>query len=331
MEKKIALRTLQNIKTGKIFCDEKSMLLIAILGRYGPQSIPSIQKNIKAHCETLKLQNPNRPKDFGVNLEYEEIKRKIKRLKKIGFINEPHYYFHKTLTRIMALTFEGLIWYFQEPPSLSKDKIDYFFKSYQRPYLNKSKHRKNRFLLESYKQLIPFCPLWKGMKEQIGIKCLSRLTFTVKNFCVDEKTCFRIEPLDIEVATYPNYSGESTDKIYYFEKDKMVADFLKNEEATLLREAYISYLINEDFNLLHTMKSDGVKQNLPQLKSVKEYAFFGYDDACNMSLFSKEGLSKVFPKNYKIEYYFTGMFVNNLLWDKKSKDKRGKSQLSSVG
>jgi hypothetical protein len=313
--RKSAFRILQNAENTIILSDPKSKIIMAFLGVYGPQSIPSIQKKIKAYCKALKLRNPT--SDFSIKLDYMEIKRKIEPLKNAGLIKEPHYYFHKTSTRIIGLTFKGLIWYFREPSTHSKRKIDRFFKSYREPYVYKSKHRKNRFLLESYRQLIPFCPLWKGMVKQVGDKCLDRLSMTVKNFYVGEKTFSKIEPLELEVETFPNYSGECTDRIYHFERDNVVVDYLRSEEATLLREAYISYLINEDLNLLSQMGADEVKQNLPKLKSVKEYAFFENGQKIGAYLFSRKGLAMFFPKYSGIEYFFAGMFVNNLLWNEK--------------
>ena len=143
---------------------------------------------------------------------------------------------------------------------------------------------------------------------------------TITNFCIDDKLSFRIEPLGIDVDTYPNYSGECTDEPLFFKRnyrDPLVADYLKSKEAALLRETYIAFLLNEDFYSLGKMHSGELKQKLQELKSVKEYAFFENDQHF---LFSKEGLSKFFPKYSGIEYYFTCMFVNNLLWDKKSKD-----------
>jgi hypothetical protein len=96
---------------------------------------------------------------------------------------------------------------------------------------------------------------------------------------------------------------------------------LKREGATLLREAYVAYLINEDLNFIRYMDANEIEQELPKLKSMSEFNFFRSTDKAEPSLLSKEGLSKFFPKYSGKEYYFTGMFVNNLLWDKKSKVK----------
>jgi hypothetical protein len=149
---------------------------------------------------------------------------------------------------------------------------------------------------------------------------------TVNNFYVDNKVSFRLEPLEIVVETYPNYSGEIADNPIFLERnerDPVVADFLKKEEVILLKEAYIAYLLNEDLNSLHETNADKVEKKLSELKSVKESGFFENEEKTNTNLFSKEGLTKFFPKYSGIEYFFTGMFVNNLLWyDKQTTDNK---------
>jgi hypothetical protein len=95
-----------------------------------------------------------------------------------------------------------------------------------------------------------------------------------------------------------------------------VSSFLESEEAVLLRETYIAYLITEDFQKLSDMSETDIKTKLPILKSVTELARFEKDENGSISLFSEKGLSRFFPKYGSIEYYFTGMFVFNLLWDK---------------
>ena len=137
--------------------------------------------------------------------------------------------------------------------------------------------------------------------------------------------------MELEVETFPNYSGECTDRIFSFEKDLTVADYLKSDGATLLRDAYVAYLVNEDLNFIRYMDANEIEQELPKLKSMSEFNFFRGTEKAELSLLSKEGLSKFFPKYSGKEYYFTGMFMNNLLWTKKSKDRRGKSQLISLG
>jgi hypothetical protein len=43
---------------------------------------------------------------------------------------------------------------------------------------------------------------------------------------------------------------------------------------------------------------------------------------CNSidNLFTEKGITRFFPRYDSIEYYFTGMFVNNLLLDRKPVD-----------
>lgn len=95
--------------------------------------------------------------------------------------------------------------------------------------------------------------------KHIGDKYLNTLEMTIINFYVGDRTSIHIKPLRLNVETFRNYSGECTDKRFYLERnerDPIVADYLKKNEAILLREAYIGYLLNEDFSLLRNMDSN---------------------------------------------------------------------------
>jgi len=291
---------------------------MAFLGFYGPQSIPSIQKNMKAEVQALKRKNPASNSD--IQLEYTEIERKIGPLTNLGLVKELHYCFHKKSTKVIGFTFKGLICYFRGlgTPTCTKEKITQFFDCYKKPYLGKSKRIKNRFLLESYKELIPFCHLWHNMVLQIGSECLDRLEFTVNNFYVGDKTSFKIEPLELRIETYLNYSGELFNGVFFPRKARqLVISYLQSEEGVLLREAYIAYLIAEDFQKLCNLNETEIRTKLPKLKSVTEFAILEKNENASTFLFSSKGLSRFFPKCESIEYYFTGMFVFNLLWEKK--------------
>jgi hypothetical protein len=73
----------------------------------------------------------------------------------------------------------------------------------------------------------------------------------------------------------------------------------------------------EDFQKLCNLDETEIRAKLPKLKSVTEFAILEKNDNASTSLFSSKGLSRFFPKYESIEYYFTGMFVFNLLWEKK--------------
>ena len=156
------------------------------------------------------------------------------------------------------------------------------------------------------------------MVRQIGAECLDRLEFTVNNFYVGDKTSFKIEPLGLGIETYPNYSGELLDGVFFPSRARpLVTSYLQSEEALLLREAYVAYLITEDFQKLVNLNETEIKTRLPKLKSVTELASLEKNENGNSSLFTENGLSRFFPKYGSIECYFTGMFVFNLLWEKK--------------
>jgi hypothetical protein len=128
---------------------------------------------------------------------------------------------------------------------------------------------------------------------------------------------FTIPSLGLEIETYLNYSGELFDGDFSPRNDPLVTSFLESEEAVFLREAYIAYLISEDFQQLCTLNETDIKNKLPTLKSFTEFARLEKNKNGNVSLFSQKGLSRFFPKYGSIEYYFSGMLVFNLLLGKK--------------
>jgi len=298
-----------------------SALIMSILGFYGPQTIPSLEKKTKkANHFTSKLHwltsSPNTP------LEDTQIEREIEdSLVQKGFVQSLQFDSIKKKSRIWGLTFKGLIWYFRHSgeKALAKDRIAFFFHRFEEPYekvyARRSERRKNKLVVEGFKKLIPFCPLWTGMTKYIGEKCLNRLEMTVNSFCVGEKASYRIKSLGLEIETYPNYSDISSEDNFPPEKDPMVVAYLKRKEATLLREAYIAYLIAEDSVGLSKLGQMDVKAKLSKLLSVTELDSFEKDEGCDSPLFSEKSLARFFPTYSSIEYYFTGMFVNNLLWD----------------
>jgi len=317
---KFGFRTMQTVNQyGQL--KKNSWSILSILGFYGPQSIPSIEKiTTGSKYYFLKPKFRKFTSHSNWKLKYTPIEREIESLIDKGLVKKLHFAFLRKKTEYFGLTFSGLLWYFRESGKQlhTIDRISFFFSRYEEPYdALRSKHRKNHFITEGFRELVPFCPLWVGLVKQIGNKCLETLEMTVTNFYIDDKTPLQIEPLGLNVETYPNYSGEITDKPIFIErneKDPVVANYLKKKEAVLLTEAYIAYLLNEDFNLLHEINPDKVEQKLSELKSFKEYDFFENEDRQYKQFFSEENLAKFFPKYSGIEYYFKGMFVNNLLW-----------------
>lgn len=292
---------------------------MAVLGFYGPQSIPSITKRInKEDYLTSKFQEfTSKP---NIHLEDMNVRRAIEMLEKQGIVRKLQYASIKTKAEIVGLTFHGLIWYFRTSGKRkhTKDRINFFFNRFNEPYekiyAHKSERRKNRLVVLGFKELVPFCTLWSEMTKRIGGKCLDRLELTVNSFGVDGKSPSRIEPLGLELETYINCSRRESSEGFYFEKDPLVMNYLKHDEAALLREAYLAYLINEDFKELSKLSEMDIKVKLPKLKSVTEIASFE-KNVGPTTLFSEKGLARFFPQYSGIEYFFTGMFINNLLWD----------------
>lgn len=251
-----------------------------------------------------------------------EIERRIEPLGNLGLIRELQYPFQKSSVRIIGLTFGGLMWYFREvgKPTRKKDIVDFFFRRFKEPYDFKSRRRRNRFVLESHKELVPFCSLWYEMVQEIGEECMDRFSTTVDNFYVGDKVSLKIEPLGLEIKSYQNYSGELVEGVFFPRSNRqLVVNYLGKEESIMLREAYIAYLVSEDFKRLGNMDESEIRSRIPRLKSVTELENLEKSRE-SFHLFSEKGLSRFFPKYESIGYFFTGLFIFNLLWEKRQVD-----------
>jgi hypothetical protein len=62
-----------------------------------------------------------------------------------------------------------------------------------------------------------------------------------------------------------------------------------------------------------------------KLKSETELAYFeNREFSFSNSLFTGGRIKEFLSKYFEVEYFFTGMFVNNLLWDRKKVQQRHK-------
>jgi hypothetical protein len=91
---------------------------------------------------------------------------------------------------------------------------------------------------------------------------------------------------------------------------------LKSNEALVLRNSYIAYLAVHNIWQLSGKNFRDIESH-NSLKSETELAYFENRQIDSNPLFKGDRLLEFFPKYASIEYFFTGMFVENLLWNKK--------------
>lgn len=95
-----------------------------------------------------------------------------------------------------------------------------------------------------------------------------------------------------------------------------VSKYLKSNEALVLRGSYIAYLAMENISQL-SGKSFRDIESYDSLESETELAFLENRQVDSNPLFKGERLLEFLPRYACIEYFFTGTFVENLLWNKK--------------
>jgi hypothetical protein len=192
----------------------------------------------------------------------------------------------------VGLTFLGLMFYLQNLEKSGRDRNE------------KIKHA-----LDNYRTLLPFSEQWNSLTKDLGEdKCMRAFSKTVREF-VDIRNVESEVPSTNQVfdgfVKRPLYDSEPDAKITV-ERDNDVARCLEKKEMSVLRDCYIAYLAVNDI-----YKSPEEKEGL---ESEREFAYFEKRDKSADTLFKGEKLREYLPKYSGIEYFFTGMFVENLLW-----------------
>jgi hypothetical protein len=187
---------------------------------------------------------------------------------------------------------------------------------------------KNRFknAINNHPDLIVCARQWHTMREQIGEnRCLEALEKTI-NCCINVlKAKFYIRLPKLEFDGYLNQHYPSyREREVLLERDMKTSEYLKTKEALVLRNSYISYLAVHDMFELSKKNAGQVKKLLQTLESEKELAYFEKRKTNQTSLFKGERLKEFFPKYASIEYFFTGMFVETLLWNEKPAEKESR-------
>jgi len=228
--------------------------------------------------------------------------------------------------RTVGLTFSGLIWCMANV----KDGFNHVFEVYSGlfPLRTVRKH----LLCEEYQNLVPFLPLWKTMTKTLGeAMCLEELERTAKNFFALEKTKLKIDAFDLEVEGYlqtvPPLWMKTKESEYYDrfaqrckgERNQKIVNFIKKPENMMLLKSYIAYLAIHDLNEISKLSQEETIKVQSKLDSEKELSYLEEREIGTNSIFSKERLQEFYTNYSRIEYFFTGMFMDNLIWSKNSK------------
>lgn len=224
----------------------------------------------------------------------------LRRLQKKGLVEIVEDSQRDRIRKIAEPSFSGLIVYLQN----STDKQSFCI------------------VCKHFPKSIPFSEKWNWLTEKIGKqKCMKALEQTLKEFTDIQTVCFTIRQLKMQFEGFlegPRMLINSPkDGEMVREKDLDVQRNLGDNEAVILRNSYIASLAMNDIEKLSGKNMDEVESLVQTLDSEKELACFEKRQAGVNSLFEGNRLKEYLPKYAKIEYFFTGKFVENLLWHEK--------------
>lgn len=290
-------------QTGLPICtldiDECELCILWTLGKKGKRSIYDL-----GYKETYDLPEqvnssiaPIVPKEkVGKRepYEYPFVRKSVLNLEKKGLVKITRDTTGNRTRKVVELTFPGLSLYLRG--SVERDR-----------FRNAIKH---------HSKLIPFSKQWESVKKLCGEeKCTETFSQTA-NSCINLiRAKFRVRPvkLDFEGFMKTTFPVSHILRKTVRERDEKFSEYLGTEKALVLRDSYIAYLVMKDLSQLSGENLDYVEGILSKLESEKEFSYL-VKNRDPTPLFKSKKLREFLPKYASIEYFFTGMFVENLLW-----------------
>jgi hypothetical protein len=172
-------------------------------------------------------------------------------------------------------------------------------------------NKEDKFItaLESNGGVFPFYSLWISMIEQLGEdRVINALAKTTKDIQQTEVAVLRVQSHRID-----GYLPCEEVTRQHKRRDKDAAEFLLREDSSTLRASYLAYLMLQDVRKLNKQKLESMNKSLPEPFSQTEVTFFE-SNGIPLGLTSTEEYQDFLKKHFTLESLFTGMFVENLLW-----------------
>lgn len=173
-----------------------------------------------------------------------------------------------------------------------------------------------------YSKLVPFFSKWDEIESKLGKeKCKNALEQTVRDFVEIKRVKFQARSLRLKFEGFLEspkmFMRKAPEVDTIREIDTDVAQYLRSKEALLLKNSYIAYLIVHDIRTLSGESKESIGKMISKLESEKELAYLEGRNVETDLLFKGDRLREYIPKYAGIEYFFTGMFVESLLWNEK--------------
>lgn len=281
-----------------IFFDKSEINIMWELGGNGPHSILKLTKPMKQAGILFARTGRDRLIEEKKKSYYWDFVRKtIDKLQKEGIVTTRTDPKNKRNPTIVELTFQGVVLYLRE----STDK---------KRFIQATKH---------YPQYLPFSKNLEMLNKRFGQGLVyNALEQATKTFVDVRQAAFRIRPLNFEFQGFIEDIFVSGDAIKVLRgKNEKMAKLLQEQHVSVLRDSYIGYLAVHDLMRLMKQNKKNVEELLPNLDSEKELAYFERREVGSNSLFKGDRLKELFPKYASVEYFLTGMFVENLLWQER--------------
>ena len=285
--------------------DECKINIIWKLGQEGPLSIYRLGVKEKyslpkVWSEIPRIEGaPERKEGEKCMYEYAFIHKKVRELVKSHLVTTSTS--KRKEPSIVELTFLGLYVYLLG--SMEEDKF--------------------ARAINHHSSLLRFSGLWWSLVEKLGEKKVNdALDSAVKDFKNLALVKCKIKSLNLEFEGFVRNRMFPTVKAEVVrERDATAVELLKRKEGSTLRKSYITYLAVQDLMRLSRQSKTTVKELLPHLESEKELAYFESRKPNSNNLFEGNRLGDFFPEYASAEWFLTGMFVENLLWNEKPTEK----------
>lgn len=286
-----------------IFCDSFlashsvkriSLDIIEFFARHGPNPGLAITEGPKSQrrrgrpIEKTYLRQPRRKKELALPYDYKTALRDAKKLERMGLLRR----LKPKGKKVFSLTFQGFYVHMRDP-SRNPENLEATIKS-------------------NYK-LLPFSHSWDELIEiagkQIVHECLTK-AISEKIY----KTRFRIEELELDIDLV--YVHPERKPAFQINEGKKVRELLKLlSETKILKTSYLLFLaVNDILTLIEQKKWPKNANDLINLESEKTLAYFEKRGIHEKTLFIPgKRLIKFLKSNYKLEFFFTGMFMDKLL------------------
>lgn len=306
-----------------IHLTECEIYILWTLGEEGPMSIYALASGHKL------LRDPRHPPDtkFRCLPEIYQILTPTPNIweKKVG--REQTYDYHFVHTKVMELMEKELI----RTQNLSRQEaarvmeltflgLMFYLQNLKDPDPRKSSDEKRKHAIDFHPKLIPLLKQWNSLTKDLEEeRCKRAFAKTVKEFVDIQNVELRVPSASLVFDGFlkrntPTNSAEVETKVMR-ERDNEVARCLEKKEMSTLRDCYIAYLAVKDIYQLSEETAENVRF-FEGLESEKELAYLEGRNINADSLFNGNRLREFLPKYAGTEYFFTGILVENLLWNK---------------